>query len=75
MSNLNIDPQVWLNKLFESEYCNECGGDAQHHTAIPLNGNWFARCNYSPGEETNWEYHPVIIAFRKKENNPLTTKV
>ena len=44
MSNLNIPPDVWLKEQFEYEYCAECGGDAEDHDAVPLLGNWFARC-------------------------------
>ena len=45
MSNLHIAPEKWLEEMFECEYCAECGGDAEDHTAIPFLGNWFARCN------------------------------
>ena len=64
MSNLNIDPKEWLAELFECQYCDECGGDAEHHTAVPFNGNWFARCDY-PRDE-NDELHPVVKEFREK---------
>ena len=43
--NLNINPQEWLKELFECENCAECHRGAKSHTAIPFNGNWFARCN------------------------------
>lgn len=46
MSNLNVPADQWLAKLFECEYCSECGGDADDHTAIPVEGNWFALCNH-----------------------------
>lgn len=61
--NLDIPAEVWLKELFEFEYCSECGGDAEHHTAIPLMGNWFARCDYPP--EKDGTFHPVIKRFRK----------
>lgn len=61
--NLHIDQQQWLKELFEYEYCSECGGDAEHHTAIVFFGNWFARCNYSP--DKGGHFHPVIKEFRK----------
>lgn len=54
---------TWLVELFEYEYCAECGGDAEHHTAVPLFGNWFARCDYPPDDDGN--YHPVIASFRE----------
>jgi hypothetical protein len=47
MSNLAIDPDVWLEELFEYEYCGECHGDAPHHDAIGFLDNWFARCKES----------------------------
>lgn len=48
MSNLTIPAREWLAQQFETEYCAECGGDACHHTAVPFNDNWFARCNHPP---------------------------
>jgi hypothetical protein len=62
--NLDQDPFEWLALLFRSEFCAECGGDAQHHTAIPFNGNWFARCDL-PADEDTGAYHPVIQKFRE----------
>jgi len=61
--NLNIPPQEWLEKLFEFEYCDECGGDAEHHTALHFMGNWFGRCDYPLDKDGN--FHPVIKKFRK----------
>lgn len=46
MGNLNTKAQKWLEELFAYEYCSECGGDADDHTAVPFNGNWFARCSH-----------------------------
>ena len=66
MSNLNINPKRWLQELFSYNYCEECGGDVQHHLAIPFHGNWFAKCNY-PRNETTGELHPVIQKFRLKQ--------
>ncbi|KKL71254.1 hypothetical protein LCGC14_2096700 [marine sediment metagenome] len=37
--------QQFLVDLFEFEYCEECGGDVEAHTAVPFLGNFFARCN------------------------------
>jgi hypothetical protein len=65
MGNLNRKPEEWLRSQFEFSYCEECGGDAEHHTAVPFMGNWFARCDYPPNEETG-ELHPVVRAFREK---------
>jgi hypothetical protein len=39
MSNLQTPAAEWLAETFEFEYCAECGGDAEHHTAIPFMGN------------------------------------
>ena len=41
--------QQWLEKLFEFEYCDECGKDADEHEAILLGmgeygANSFALC-------------------------------
>jgi hypothetical protein len=66
MSNLNIPAKQWLKEQFEDHYCEECGGDAQHHTAVPLNDNWFARCDFPRDEQTD-KLHPVIAEFRKTD--------
>ena len=52
----------FLNEYFRYSYCCECGGDAVHHTAILINGNWFVRCDFPP--PANCEQHPVIAEFR-----------
>lgn len=74
MSNIRQLPaKEWLEELFDSEYCCECGGDENHHTAVPHMGNWFARCDYPPdckeidGREPELHeiYHPVIAKYRK----------
>jgi len=62
MSNLNVPAQQWLDELFQDSYCDDCGGDAQHHTAIPLLGNWFARCDFPPNEDG--VRHPMIQEYR-----------
>ena len=46
--NLSEDPQKWLKRQFEFEWCSVCGRDHLHHTAVPLMGNWFARCDLAP---------------------------
>ena len=40
----------WLEQLFEYEYCDECGKDAEDHQAVPFMGGWFACC-LKPEEE------------------------
>ncbi len=39
-------PEAWLEKLFEFEFCAECGGDAKDHEVcvVPGIGTYFARC-------------------------------
>jgi hypothetical protein len=39
-------PEEWLERLFEFEYCAECGGDAEDHEVclVPGIGTYFARC-------------------------------
>lgn len=61
--NLKTRPDVWLRQQFEFEYCAECGGDTQHHTAVPFLGNWFARCDY-PRDEKTEHVNPIIRRFR-----------
>ena len=48
MSNLETNPEQWLEDMFEFENCEECGKDAMYHTAVPFFGNWFASCNEPP---------------------------
>lgn len=52
----------WLTDQFEYEFCAKCGGDAQHHTAVPFLGNWFARCE-CPCDDDGL-MHPVVSRFR-----------
>jgi hypothetical protein len=52
----------WLKEQFAFEYCAECSGDAQHHTALLFFGNWIARCDYAPDSDGN--PHSEIAAFR-----------
>jgi hypothetical protein len=37
-------PDEWLRRLFEFEYCPECGGDAEDHVVSLVLGNYFAWC-------------------------------
>jgi hypothetical protein len=41
-------PSEWLERLFEFEFCVECGGDADDHEVclVPGIGNYFARCKH-----------------------------
>lgn len=47
-STLATPAAQWLREQFEFEWCAECGRDHRHHTAIPILGNWFARCDREP---------------------------
>jgi len=62
LDSLERTPKVFLDEYFQDSYCCECGGDSEHHTAVPLNGNWFARCDYPPTDNGDW--HPIINEFR-----------
>ena len=48
-------PDEWLRRLFEYEFCAECGGDAEDHEVCLVLGNYFARCKKSPFDDTNEE--------------------
>lgn len=41
ISNKN---KKWLEELFETENCSECGRGAKGHDVVMVNGNPFARC-------------------------------
>lgn len=45
----------WLRRLFEYEYCAECGGDAEDHEVCLVLGNYFARCKHDPFADTTGE--------------------
>ncbi len=51
---MNERPHEWLRRLFEYEYCAECGGDAEDHDVciVPGIGNYFARCKRTPFANT-----------------------
>jgi len=51
---MNESPDEWLERLFEFEYCPECGGDADDHEVcvVPGIGTYFARCKRSPFADT-----------------------
>ena len=39
-------PEEWLENLYEFEFCQECGFDAEDHEVciVPVTGSYFARC-------------------------------
>lgn len=43
---MSESPEEWLGRLFEFEFCPECGGDAEDHEVclVPGMGTYFARC-------------------------------
>ena len=47
---MNERPDEWLERLFEYEYCAECGGDAGDHEVAMVLGNYFAWCRPVPGD-------------------------
>ncbi|MFC5509290.1 hypothetical protein [Bosea massiliensis] len=46
--NLGTPAPQWLREQFAFEWCADCGRDHRHHTALPVMGNWFARCEREP---------------------------
>lgn len=58
------NPDTFLRELFEFDFCEFCGGDHQHHVALPFLGNWFARCCFPPNEDGS--YHDTIKQFRSE---------
>ena len=59
--------QDFLEQMFHYQYCDECGGDAEHHqVSYAIFEKPFAFCTFPPSEETG-ERHPTILAFRKVE--------
>lgn len=54
----------FVARLFEFEYCDECGGDAEHHSPVVVHGLWFARCVWPPSDDGT--FHPVIQAFQEE---------
>jgi len=45
-------PDEWLRRLFEFEFCPECGGDAEDHEVCLVLGNYLARCKRSQFDDT-----------------------
>ena len=53
---MSESPEEWLGRLFEFEFCAECGGDAEDHEVciVPGMGTYFARCLRAVvGDETD----------------------
>jgi len=75
MSNLSTPPRWWLRELFLFENCAECGGDERHHTAVPVFGNWLARCDYPPHDSGQHPEpifpHPVVAADLAADGEPV----
>lgn len=65
------DEAEFLAELFEFEFCDECGGDAEHHRVVydPL-GNLFAQCIYPPCECCG-RAAPEIVAFRREAGDDV----
>ncbi len=54
-----VDKNIWLEELFEFDYCSECHGDIEdHNVIIDILGNYFAKCkNNSKCHVENCEIH------------------
>ncbi|WP_274916837.1 hypothetical protein [Streptomyces sp. WZ-12] len=68
--------EQFLAELFEFEYCVECGGDAEHHTASPdMFGKWHAWCDANgtsvPSEPG---YHSTLCGSPVWEGNGSGTR-
>ena len=48
---MNESPDDWLRRLFEFEFCAECGGDADDHIVSVVLGSYFAWCKRSHVDE------------------------
>lgn len=67
------DAQEFLERLFFDSYCDECGGDTEHHDVLsdfPFPGTFFARCRFEPGDDG--QPHPTVAAFRAGNNTGVT---
>jgi hypothetical protein len=71
--SMNEPPNEWLRRLFEYEFCPECGGDAEdHEVCIVLGiGTYFARCKLSPFADTTGEGVNKILTDRASQLSPL----
>ncbi len=58
---MDENPDEWLERLFEFEYCAECGGDAEdHEVCLVLGmGTYFARCRRAACEVI-YEHEPNL---------------
>lgn len=52
----------FVTTLFSCEYCDECGGDAEHHSPGIVMGSWFAVCRFPADEDGT--LHRIISDFR-----------
>ena len=67
MSEPEQTPQEWLESYFFDTYCDECGGDTEHHhVSYALFDLPRAICMFPPDEETG-NPHPTISAFKEKK--------
>lgn len=58
----------FMDSLFEWEYCAECLGDAQHHTAcVTPMGTLFARCDFPFTADDS--PHATIAEFHTTNGN------
>ena len=62
-----LSAKQWLRQQFEREFCEECSGDACHHTAVPFMGNWFARCDFPCDDDGTM--HPAVAKYRTEYNS------
>jgi hypothetical protein len=51
-------PEEWVARLFEFEFCSECGGDAEDHEVCIIYGmgNYFARCLSGRGSHDHGDH-------------------
>ena len=64
-------PDEWLRRLFEFEYCPECGGDAEDHELciVPGMGTYFARCKRSPFADTTGSVRTLPSPIEQDEED------
>lgn len=58
---MNESPDEWLKRLFEFEFCAECGGDVEDHVVSVVLGNYFAWCKRSPFDDTTEEITTITL--------------
>jgi hypothetical protein len=59
----------FLEELFETEYCAECGGDADDHQEIEVIGNPFALCLHPLPEDMSEQEIEVELERRRNNKN------